>query len=59
MEFKTDLDSETGIWKIEVQVGDRKFVKDISVETIVPYKIKVETDIPEKIDLKENERLEV
>ena len=57
--FKTDLDSETGIWKIEVQVGDRKFVKDISVETIVPYKIKVETDIPEKIDLKENEKLNV
>ena len=57
--FKTDLDSETGIWKIEVQVGDRKFVKDISVETIVPYKIKVETDIPEKIDLKENEKFNV
>ena len=57
--FKTDLDSETGIWKIEVQVRDRKFVKDISVETIVPYKIKVETDIPEKIDLKENEKLNV
>ena len=57
--FKTNLDSETGIWKIEVQVGDSKFIKDISIETIVPYKIKVDTKVPEKIDLKNNQNLEI
>lgn len=57
--FDTNLESETGIWKIEVEVGSEKFIKDISVETIVPYKIKVETKLPEKINLNENNSLNI
>ncbi|WP_300329451.1 MG2 domain-containing protein, partial [Fusobacterium sp.] len=55
--FNTDLESETGIWKIELEVGSEKFIKDISIETIVPYKIKVETKLPEKIDLNDENSL--
>ncbi len=57
--FKTNLDSETGIWRVEAEIGSEKFVKSISVETIVPYKIKVETDVPEKINLNENNSLDI
>lgn len=52
--FKTDTGSETGIWRLEAEIGSEKFIKDISVETVVPYKIKVDTVIPEKIDMREN-----
>lgn len=52
--FKTNKDSETGIWRVRAEIGDKIFTKDISVETIVPYKIKVEAKAPEKINLNEN-----
>ncbi len=55
--FKTNLDSETGIWRVETEMGSEKFVKDISVETVVPYKINVETTLPEKVDLNESREL--
>lgn len=55
--FNTDLESETGIWKIELEVGSEKFIKDISIETIVPYKIKIETKLPEKIELNDENNL--
>ena len=55
--FKTNLDSETGIWRVETQIGSEKFVKDISVETIVPYKIKVETVVPEKTDINQAQEI--
>lgn len=57
--FKTNQNSETGIWRVEAEIGSEKFVKDISVETIVPYKIKVKTKVPEKINLNENESFAV
>lgn len=57
--FKTNLDSETGIWRAEAQMGSNKFIKDISVETVVPYKIKVETKVPEKLNINENKNLKM
>ena len=57
--FKTNLDSETGIWRAEAQMGSNKFIKDISVETVVPYKIKVETKVPEKLNINENKNFKM
>lgn len=57
--FKTNLDSETGIWRAEAQMGSNKFIKDISVETVVPYKIKVETKVSEKLNINENKNLKM
>ena len=48
--FKTDIQSKTGIWKLEATIGDQTFKKDISVETVVPNKIKVNLNIPEVVD---------
>lgn len=57
--FKTNLDSETGIWRAEAQIGSNKFIKDISVETVVPYKIKVETKVPEELNINENKNFKM
>lgn len=57
--FKTNLDSETGIWRAEAQMGSNKFIKDISVETVVPYKIKVETKVPEELNINENKNFKM
>ena len=57
--FKTNIDSETGIWRVEAEIGSQKFIKDISIETIVPYKIKSEISAPEKIDINENKTFTV
>ena len=45
--FKTETSSRTGIWKLEAVIGDQTFKKDISVETVVPNRIKVNLNIPE------------
>ena len=57
--FKTNLDSETGIWRVEAQIGSTTFRKDIPVETIVPYKIKVNVDVPKVVDINETNNFEV
>lgn len=51
--FKTDLSSRTGIWKLEATIGDQIFKKDISVETVVPNRIKVNLNIPEVVNYNE------
>ena len=51
--FKTDTSARTGIWKLEATIGDVTINKDISVETVVPNKIKVNLNIPEVVDYNE------
>lgn len=48
--FKTETSSRTGIWKLEAVIGDQTFKKDISVETVVPNRIKVNLNIPEVVN---------
>ena len=52
--FKTDVSARTGIWKLEATIGDEKFNKDISIETIVPNRIKVNLNIPESVKYDNN-----
>lgn len=51
--FKTDVSSKTGIWKLEATIGDKTFSKDISIETVVPNKIRVNLDVPDSIGIDE------
>ncbi len=49
--FQTKKESETGIWEVNVYVGgekEKKFSLKLPVETIVPYKIEVDTDFADK-----------
>ena len=39
-EFNTDVSDETGIWRLEATIGSQRVTKSISVETVVPYKIR-------------------
>ena len=52
--FKTETSSKTGIWKLEATIGDQKFKKDISIETVVPNKIKVTLNTPDTININES-----
>lgn len=57
--FKTENSSETGLWRVEAEIGGTPFRKDIPIETIVPYKIKVETEIPKEINIKDTNKFSV
>lgn len=48
--FKTETSSRTGIWKLEATIGDQVFKKDISVEAVVPNRIKVNINVPDVYD---------
>ena len=47
--FKTDTSARTGIWKLEAKIGDEIFSKDISIETVVPNRLKVNVNIPDEV----------
>ena len=55
--FNTDTADETGIWTLEAIIGSRKINKAISIETVVPYKIRAEikADSEIKINDEDNE----
>jgi alpha-2-macroglobulin len=43
--MKTDAVSKTGKWKAIAYVGNQKFSKDLSIETIVPNRLKIEMKV--------------
>lgn len=50
--FDTKKESETGVWEVTVYVGgekERSFSLKIPVESIVPYKIEVESKFPKEV----------
>ncbi len=49
--FNTNTSSRTGIWKLEAKIGDAVIKKDISVEAVVANKIRVNLDIPDVINI--------
>ncbi|MBQ2204749.1 MAG: alpha-2-macroglobulin family protein [Lachnospiraceae bacterium] len=51
--FKTETSSRTGIWKLEATIGDEVFKKDISVEAVVPNRIRVNLNIPDVVKFDE------
>ena len=53
--FKTDVSSRTGLWKLEATIGDKIFTKEISVEAVVPNNIKVNLNIPDVVNVNEEE----
>lgn len=49
-QLHTEQEDPTGTWQAEVLAGSSRFIKDIRVETIVPFRLKVNL-IPEKTAL--------
>ena len=52
-DFKTDISGRTGICKIEATIGNEVFSKDISVETVVPNRIRVNLGIGDEVNYDE------
>ncbi len=52
-DFKIDKSADTGIWRLKTKVGGSEFWHNISVESVVPNRIKVEIVSPEHINLTE------
>ena len=54
--FKTKENDPTGQWKTEVKIGSNSFYHPIRVETVVPYRLKVNIEsTQERITLKDRE----
>lgn len=49
--FETNTSDETGIWTLEATIGSQKITKGISIETVMPYKIKAEITSNKKINV--------
>ena len=47
--FATRPDAPTGYWKATVSAGGAKFDKTLRIETIKPNRLKILTDLPEKL----------
>lgn len=59
-EFKTDQTSETGIWTVVAYTGgdqNKKFTLKIPIETVVPYKIEVNTEFPKEVQLTKTDKI--
>ncbi|MCX2717942.1 MG2 domain-containing protein [Helicobacter sp. MIT 21-1697] len=50
-DFKIDKNADTGIWRLKTKVGGSEFWHNISVESVVPNRIKVEVASPEHMNL--------
>lgn len=53
-EMKTPKNADTGVWEATIKVGDSVFKKQLSVEAVVPNRIKVLINAPEILDLSNN-----
>ena len=47
--FNTKVYDKTGIWKLIATIGNEKITKEISVEAVVPNRIKVTLNAPESV----------
>lgn len=55
--FNIDKDAPTGLWKAKIQVGDSEFWHHLSVETIVPNRIKVLIQSQDSIEMDKEDQL--
>ena len=47
--ISTELTDPTGNWLAELTIGDQKFTQVLRIETIKPFRLKIDTDLPEKL----------
>lgn len=45
----TDADAPTGTWEARVKVGDRIFTKSLKIETVMPNRLKMSFELPERL----------
>lgn len=57
-DFKIPKDADTGVWNARINVGGNVFYKDISIETIVPDRIKALINTQETLDIQHNKKLD-
>jgi len=50
-EVKTPKNADTGVWEAILHIGDSVFRKELSVESVVPNRLKVDLQIPDSLDL--------
>ncbi|MCK5684650.1 hypothetical protein KAJ27_11030, partial [bacterium] len=55
--LKTLPDALTGNWEARIQIGDRKFYQTVKIETVVPFKLKVNIYPDKKILLPDDHKI--
>lgn len=58
-EFETMKNADTGIYNVNVDIGDNIFTHKIAVESIVPNRIKVEINAQDSISLKQQNNIQL
>ncbi|MEJ6950755.1 alpha-2-macroglobulin family protein [Natronospora cellulosivora (SeqCode)] len=56
--FRTERDALTGNWRAVLELGSRRFVHEIKVEEIVPYRIRVAIDSEQDLINKDDEEID-
>ncbi len=47
--ISTELTDPTGNWVAHLSIGDQTFTRVLRIETIKPFRLKIDTDLPEKV----------
>lgn len=55
--ISTPKNADTGVWQAIIQIGGSIFYKDLSVETIVPNRIKVDIKAEDTLELSQDDEL--
>lgn len=50
-DFKSEKSAQTGIWRVKVKVGDAEFWHNLSIESVVPNRIRAEILSPDTLSL--------
>ncbi len=57
--FKTDEKDLTGNWQLSVKAGDKYFYHILKVETVVPYKLKINLETQKKVITAKNRQVKL
>ncbi len=55
-DFKSEKSAQTGIWRVKVKVGDAEFWHNLSIESVVPDRIRAEILSPDTLSLQSLEK---
>lgn len=58
-EVPTAVSDASGIWSVEMKLGNQKFSKKLRVETLKPNRLKIDFLTPELINLSDNEEVKL
>ena len=57
-EIKTPKNADTGVWEAILHIGDSVFRKELSIESVAPNRLKVDLQVPDSLDLRQDSQMD-